>query len=80
MESFYYAYRATKDPKYQKWAWNAYVAINSTCRVGSGYAELHDVNSTEGGGFVDMQDSFLLAEVLKYAYLIQALVSSYAFR
>jgi mannosyl-oligosaccharide alpha-1,2-mannosidase len=79
IESFYYAYRATKNPMFQEWAWNAYVAINSTCRVGSGYAELQDVNAANGGGFMDEQDSFFLAEVLKYAYLIHAPVSGCTF-
>ena len=72
LESFYYAYRATGDQKYRDWSWNGYLAINSTCRAGSGYAELIDVNAPAGGGFNNLQDSFFFAEVLKYAYLIQA--------
>jgi mannosyl-oligosaccharide alpha-1,2-mannosidase len=75
IESFYYAYRATGDQTYRDWAWNAFVAINATCRVGSGFAELQDVNASNGGGFNDFQDSFLFAEVLKYSYLIHAPVS-----
>lgn len=75
MESFYYAYRATGDQQYRDWAWNAFVAINSTARVGSGFAELQDVNAADGGGFNDFQDSFWFAEVLKYSYLIHAPVS-----
>lgn len=72
IESFYYAYRATGDQTYRDWAWNAFVAINSTCRVGSGFAELNNVNAPKGGGFNDFQDSFLFAEVMKYSYLIHA--------
>ncbi|TVY53891.1 putative mannosyl-oligosaccharide alpha-1,2-mannosidase 1B [Lachnellula cervina] len=72
IESFYYAYRATGDQQYRDWAWNAFVAINSTARVGSGFAELQNVNAADGGGFNDFQDSFLFAEVLKYSYLIHA--------
>jgi len=72
IESFYYAYRATGDQKYRDWAWNAFVAINGTARTGSGFAELNDVNKPGGGGFMDFQDSFLFAEVLKYSYLIHA--------
>ncbi|KAA8576800.1 hypothetical protein MFRU_014g01010 [Monilinia fructicola] len=70
LESFYYAYRATGDQKYREWSWNGFVAINATARTGSGFAELKDVNAPNGGGFMDFQDSFLFAEVLKYAYLI----------
>lgn len=79
IESFYYAYRATGDQTYRDWAWNAFVAINATCRVGSGFAELRDVNAPGGGGYNDFQDSFLFAEVMKYSYLIQAPVSLTSF-
>lgn len=72
IESFYYAYRATRDPKYQDWAWNAFKAINATARTGSGFAILKDVNAPNGGGFEDFQESFFFAEVLKYSYLIHA--------
>ncbi|KAG4430881.1 hypothetical protein IFR05_013640 [Cadophora sp. M221] len=72
IESFYYAYRATGDQTYRDWAWNAFVAIRDNCKVGSGFAELNDVNKPKGGGYSDFQESFLFAEVLKYAYLIHA--------
>lgn len=75
VESYYYAYRATGDKKYQEWAWEAFVAINKTCRVGSGYSSVVDVNKEGGGGFYNFQESFWFAEVLKYSYLIHAEVS-----
>ncbi|KAF2628238.1 glycoside hydrolase family 47 protein [Macroventuria anomochaeta] len=71
IESYYYAYRATGDTKYQDWAWDAFVAVNATTRVGSGYSTIRDVNVAGGGGFEDMMESFWFAEVLKYSYLIQ---------
>ncbi|CAN8098067.1 unnamed protein product [Discula destructiva] len=77
IESYYYAYRATGDPKYQEWAWEAYLAINSTCRVGSGYSSINDVNQVGGGGFSNFQESFWFAEVLKYSYLIHAEDAAY---
>lgn len=64
IESFYYAYRATGDRKYQDFSWNAFVAINETCRTGSGYSSILDVNAPGGGGFDDFQESFWFAEVL----------------
>lgn len=70
IESYYHAYRATLDPKYQDWAWEAFVAINSTCRVGSGFSSVLDVNDKRGGGFDDFQESFWFAEVLKYLILV----------
>lgn len=60
---------------YQDWAWDAFVAINSTCRVGSGFSEISDVNAANGGSFDNAQESFLFAEVMKYLYLIHAPVS-----
>ncbi|KAI9652217.1 MAG: maturation of Asn-linked oligosaccharides protein [Alyxoria varia] len=72
IESYYYAYRATKDKKYQDWAWDAFLAINSTARVGLGFTKISDVNAPGGGEKQDNQESFLFAEVLKYSYLIQA--------
>ncbi|KAF1832195.1 mannosyl-oligosaccharide 1,2-alpha-mannosidase precursor [Decorospora gaudefroyi] len=72
IESYYYAYRATGDAKYQDWAWDAFLAINATTRVGSGYSSIEDVDVVGGGNFTDFQESFWFAEVLKYSYLIQA--------
>jgi mannosyl-oligosaccharide alpha-1,2-mannosidase len=75
IESYYYAWRATGDSKYQDWAWDAFLRINETCSAGVGFSEITNVNSPNGGSFTDKQESFLFAEVLKYAYLIQAEVS-----
>lgn len=71
IESYYYAFRATGDAKYREWAWDAFVAINATTRVGSGYSTIRNVDVEGGGGFEDMMESFWFAEVLKYSYLIQ---------
>lgn len=72
IESFYYAYRATGDSKYQDWAWDAFLAINSTTSAGVGWSSVSDVNAPGGGEKTDFQESFWFAEVLKYSYLIQA--------
>lgn len=72
IESYYYAYRATGDRRYQEWAWDAFKAINATCRVGSGYSGVTNVGAPGGGAFNNFQESFWLAETLKYSYLIQA--------
>lgn len=65
MESVYYAYRATGDQKYQDWAWDAFLAINSTCRVGSGFSQINNVNVAGGGGATNVQESFFFAELMK---------------
>jgi mannosyl-oligosaccharide alpha-1,2-mannosidase len=72
LESIYYAYRITGNTMYQDWAWEAFQAINATCRVGSGYSQINNVDAAGGGGYTNNQESFWFAEVLKYAYLIQA--------
>ncbi|KJX95575.1 mannosyl-oligosaccharide alpha-1,2-mannosidase like protein [Zymoseptoria brevis] len=72
IESFYYAYRATGDSIYQDYAWNAFLAINATCRQGSGFTAVEDVNARGGGNASNFQESFWFAEVLKYSYLIHA--------
>lgn len=60
----------TGDQKYRDWAWEAFQAINTTCRTSSGFAALTDVMKANGGRKSDMQESFWFAEVLKYFYLI----------
>ncbi|KAI1291455.1 glycoside hydrolase family 47 protein [Xylaria venustula] len=77
IESWYYAYRATGDTKYQDWAWDAFLAINKTCSAGVGFSAITDVNAANGGSFYDSQESFWFAEVLKYSYLIQAADAPY---
>jgi mannosyl-oligosaccharide alpha-1,2-mannosidase len=73
IESYYYAYRVTGNPKYQEWAWEAFKAINASARIGAGFTQITNVNVAGGGGAQnDMQESFLFAEVMKYSYLIFA--------
>jgi len=72
IESYYYAYRITGNRMYQDWAWDAFMAINASTRVGSGFSDILDVNAPDGGRKLNNQDSFLFAEVMKYSYLIQA--------
>ncbi|KAJ5091375.1 CAZyme family GH47 [Penicillium alfredii] len=74
IESFYYAHRITGKEivSYRDWVWNAFVAINATCRTDSGFAAITNVNTAHGGSKDDSQESFLYAEVLKYAYLAHA--------
>ncbi|KAF1824982.1 glycoside hydrolase family 47 protein [Dissoconium aciculare CBS 342.82] len=72
VETWYYAYRATRDPKYREWSWAAFEAMNKYCKTESGFSALSDVNAIDGGSKVDLQESFVFAEVLKYVYLIFA--------
>ncbi|KAK4900490.1 hypothetical protein LTR27_002206 [Elasticomyces elasticus] len=69
LETWYYAYRATKDVKYRDWSWAAFEAIDRYCRTDLGFSGINDVNAPDGGGKDDVQESFVFAEVMKYAYL-----------
>lgn len=53
-------------------AWDAFVALNKTCRVEHGFAGLHNIMRKDGGGHFTKMESFWLAETLKYLYLIFA--------
>ncbi|RUS25640.1 glycoside hydrolase [Jimgerdemannia flammicorona] len=70
IESLFYFYRLTGDSKYQDAAWHLFQAINSTSRTPVGFSKIEDVTKSDGGKFIDMQESFFLAETLKYLYLI----------
>ncbi|KAF7185107.1 Mannosyl-oligosaccharide alpha-1,2-mannosidase [Pseudocercospora fuligena] len=71
-ETWYYAYRATRDPKYIEWSWMAFEAIDKTCRTQYGFSAINNVDEAGGGAKLDKQESFLFAEVFKYLYLIHA--------
>jgi mannosyl-oligosaccharide alpha-1,2-mannosidase len=72
VESYYYAYRTTGQTQYQDWSWEAFVAINATCRTPSGFTGIANVNAPDGGGALDLMESFTMAEMFKYLYMIHA--------
>jgi mannosyl-oligosaccharide alpha-1,2-mannosidase len=67
VESLFYLYRITGDTKYQEYAWDIFTHIEKFCKVEKGYSGLHSVNSP--GSYNDNQESFFIAETLKYLYL-----------
>lgn len=69
VESYFYLWRLTKNPKYRDWAWDAAQAIEKHCKVEAGYSGIRDVYEKDGQKD-DVQQSFLTAETLKYLYLI----------
>ncbi|QDS76213.1 hypothetical protein FKW77_008465 [Venturia effusa] len=72
VESWYYAYQATGDQYWRDVAWSYVLAQNRTMRTGSGFASINNIFAKDGGGTRNFMHSFLLAEVFKYQYLIQA--------
>lgn len=69
IESYFYLWRFTKDPKYREWGWEAVQALEKHCRVEGGYTGLKNVYAVDGPKD-DVQQSFFLAETLKYLYLL----------
>lgn len=75
LETWYHAYRATRNTKYREWSWAAFEAINRYCRTPSGFSAISDVDDPDGGDKLDIQESFVFAEVIKYVFLTHLEVS-----
>ncbi|ORZ02201.1 glycoside hydrolase [Syncephalastrum racemosum] len=69
LESIFYFYRLTGDPKYQDMAWNIFQAIEKYCKTESGYTRVADVSNTGAVRPMDFEESYFFAETLKYLYL-----------
>lgn len=69
IESAYYLYRVTRDPRYRSMGETFYRSLVRYCRTESGYAALQSVVTGEKR---DEMESFFLAETLKYLYLLFA--------
>ncbi|CAI5530563.1 unnamed protein product [Closterium sp. Naga37s-1] len=69
VEAWMYLWRATHDPIYRQWGWEAFQAIQKHCRVENGYVGLLDASQNPPQQD-DLQQSFFLAETLKYLYLL----------
>ena len=69
VESTYYLYHCTGDPKYRQMGKKMFDDFVKYCRTDSGYAALADVISKQQR---DEMESFVLAETFKYFYLLFA--------
>lgn len=69
IESYFYLWRLTKDPKYREWGWEVVQALERHCRVEGGYTGIKNVYQTDSAKD-DVQQSFFLAETLKYLFLL----------
>lgn len=67
-------YRTPLIQIYREWAWQAVLAIDTNCRTpDGGYSGIRNVNwPKQPNPHDDVQQSFFLAETLKYLYLIFA--------
>ncbi|CAI5478957.1 unnamed protein product [Closterium sp. Yama58-4] len=69
VEAWMYLWRATHDPVYRQWGWEVFQAIQTHCRVDNGFVGLLDASQNPPQQD-DLQQSFFLAETLKYLYLL----------
>lgn len=74
LESVFYAWRATFDPKWQDIAWDAFQAIEKYCKPANGATAglvgINDVRAPRtAGGQINEEQSFAYAELYKYLYL-----------
>ncbi len=69
VESTYYLYHYTHDPKYLAMGKTFFDALVKYCRTDDGYASLSDVRSKKQS---DSMQSYFFAETLKYLYLLYA--------
>lgn len=65
-ESYYYLYKATKDPLYLEFAADILYSLDTVCRTRCGFANVADVRTR---ALEDKMESFVLAETLKYLFL-----------
>ncbi|CAE7287578.1 Man1b1 [Symbiodinium microadriaticum] len=71
VESLWYLYLATGDPKYQDWGWSIFQAIEAFARVDSGgYSSIQDVTVQTELDRRDEMQTFLLSETFKYLFLL----------
>jgi Glycosyl hydrolase family 47 len=67
VESAFYLWRATGDPKYFEMGRTFFESLVRYCRTDSGYTVLKSVVTKEKG---DLMPSYFLAETLKYLYML----------
>lgn len=69
MESAYYLFLETKDPRYLDMGRTFFEALVKHCRTDAGFTTIKNVATKERG---DLMPSYFLAETLKYLYLLYA--------
>uniref|UniRef100_A0A915CUX9 alpha-1,2-Mannosidase n=1 Tax=Ditylenchus dipsaci TaxID=166011 RepID=A0A915CUX9_9BILA len=71
VEAWFVLWRITGNQKYRDWCWTAAQSIESHCKVAAGYSGIRNVYTNDKETEKDdVQQSFFLAETLKYLYLV----------
>lgn len=76
IESAYYLYHYTGDEKYRRIGATIFHDLVERCKTDAGFAALADVRT---GAKADAMESYLLAEVMKYSYLLFATPEAFDF-
>ncbi|CAG0916898.1 unnamed protein product [Notodromas monacha] len=69
VESYFVLWRLTHDDKYRRWGFELIEALETHCRVEHGFSGVRDVDNLPVV-HDDVQQSYFLAETLKYLYLL----------
>jgi len=69
VESLFVLYRVTNNTEYGEMGWNIFESIEKYCRTEHGYSGIRNVDQIPPV-HDDMQQSFFLAETLKYLFLL----------
>ncbi|KAK9899350.1 glycoside hydrolase family 47 protein [Cystobasidium minutum MCA 4210] len=69
IESVFYMYRITGDPKWQDYGWRMFTSWVKHSLTNAGFADIQDVN-IDPPPLGDIQESFVLTETMKYYYLL----------
>lgn len=69
IETYFILWRLTHNQKYRDWGWEAVQAIEKQCRVDGGFSGIKNVYQADTAKD-DVQQSFFMAETLKYLYLL----------
>ncbi|KAI8820688.1 glycoside hydrolase [Fimicolochytrium jonesii] len=72
IESIFYMWRFTHDETYREMGRAFAASLNKHCKLANGFSGLLDVSSKGPANHRDLQESFFLAETLKYLYLLFA--------
>ena len=71
VESLFYLWQHTSDARYRELGWDIFSKLNQTRVASGGFASVVDVNA-QALQFDDLQQSFFIAEELKYLLLLFA--------
>jgi len=72
IESIFYLWRVTQDTQYRDWGWQIFLALEKHCKMPQGYSGIRNVDylTSDDSNRMNKEESFFLAETLKYMLLL----------